>query len=227
MLWLGSRSMIAWWRIRPHRKQWDWAAIETARSLTGHFRQAPTFSRDLVGPAFHSPELEIPRTSWLFSAACRITTLGLTCLFGFATSIAFRPPFDPWLWFTFGVTCVACILLVPKLMAWERALKPMLTIKPCPTPQSFQKDGFHQLQQHQLEAMGMVSLGLYQFKENACYGMNPFFLRTGALKSSWDFTKPKGCSTSIGWKSHHTFLTRPVIRLTRLHWKTETMILRS
>ena len=51
--WLGSPSMIAWWRIRPHRKQWDLAATEPPSGLAAHSKQEPTYSRDLVGPAFH------------------------------------------------------------------------------------------------------------------------------------------------------------------------------
>ena len=185
--WLGSPSMIAWWRIRPHRKQWDLAATEPPSGLAAHSKQEPTYSRDLVGPAFHFKELETPRTSWLFSAACKTITMGLSLLIGFTTSIAIRSPFHPWLWLTFGVTSVASFLLAPKLMVWNSAFKPTGTIKPCPTPKPFQKDGFHRFHQQQLEAMGMVSLGLYQFPKNSWY--ESFLSADGCMEVKLGFYK--------------------------------------
>ena len=188
-LWIGSRPVIAWWRIRPHRKQWDAAANESPSGRGQRRLEAPTYSHELIGTSFQFPKLATPKTSSLISAACKTITASLVILIGFLSTLAVKLPFDPWLCLTLGVTFLAMLFVLPRLSAWEIALKPMAKIKVCSSPKPFQKDGLHQLHKQQLEAMGMVSLGLYQLPKGSWH--ESFLSSDGSIEVGLGFHKTR------------------------------------
>ena len=181
--------MIAWWRIRPHRKQWDAAANESPSGRGQRRLEAPTYSHELIGTSFQFPKLATPKTSSLISAACKTITASLVILIGFLSTLAVKLPFDPWLCLTLGVTFLAMLFVLPRLSAWEIALKPMAKIKVCSSPKPFQKDGLHQLHKQQLEAMGMVSLGLYQLPKGSWH--ESFLSSDGSIEVGLGFHKTR------------------------------------